>query len=333
MQYVNFGSAGVKVSRVALGLGLRGQHDEKEARNLVAASLDLGVNLFDCANIYGLGDDRAFRGTSEVLLGKALQGRRDEVVITSKVRGEIGDGPNDSGLSRYHILREAERSLRRLNTDRIDVYLIHGLDETTPVEETFGALDSLVQQGKVRYVGICNHQAWQVMKALRVQERLNAAPAITVQNPYNLLNRELEREMFPMVAEMGLGVMVFSPLAVGLLSGTYTPDSMPEENSLWGGRRRHAFQDTLRDRAADVVAEVIAVAERVGATPGQVSQAWILSRPEVTCIISGADVPAHIEDTVGAVGLELPVEEIRRLDLVSAGLQTVLDGSVFEPDR
>jgi len=161
------------------------------------------------------------------------------VVITSKVRGEIGDGPNDSGLSRYHILREAERSLRRLNTDRIDVYLIHGLDETTPVEETFGALDSLVQQGKVRYVGICNHQAWQVVKALRVQERLNAAPAITVQNPYNLLNRELEREMFPMVAEMGLGVMVYSPLAVGLLSGTYTPDNMPEENSLWGGRRRH----------------------------------------------------------------------------------------------
>ena len=145
MQYVNFGSAGVKVSRVALGLGLRGQGDEKEARNLVAAALDQGVNLFDCANVYGLSDDRAYRGTSEKLLGKALQGRRDEVVITSKVRGAIGDGPNDIGLSRYHILREAERSLWRLNTDRIDVYLIHGLDETTPVEETFRALDSLVQ--------------------------------------------------------------------------------------------------------------------------------------------------------------------------------------------
>ena len=333
MQYVNFGSAGVKVSRVALGLGLRGQGDEKEARNLVAAALDQGVNLFDCANVYGLSDDRANRGTSEKLLGKALQGRRDEVVITSKVRGEIGDGPNDVGLSRYHILREVERSLRRLNTDRIDVYLIHGLDETTPVEETFRALDSLVQEGKVRYVGICNHQAWQVVQALRVQERLNAAPLITVQNPYNLLNRELEREMFPMVAEMGLGVMVFSPLAVGLLSGVYRRDTMPEENSLWGGRRRHAFQDVLRDRATDVVEEVIAIAERLGATPGQVSQAWILSHPEVTCIISGADVPAHIEDTAGSVGLELPAEEIRRLNVVSAGLQTALDGSVFEPDR
>ena len=333
MQYVNFGSAGVKVSRVALGLGLRGQGDEKEARNLIAAALDLGVNLFDCANIYGLKDDRANIGTSEKLLGKALQGRRDEVVITSKVRGAIGDGPNDIGLSRYHILREAERSLRRLNTDRIDVYLIHGLDKTTPWEETLRALDSLVQQGKVRYVGICNHQAWQVVQALRVQERLNAAPLITVQNPYNLLNRELEREMFPMVEEIGVGVMVYSPLAVGLLSGDYRRDTMPEENSLWGGRRRHAFQDVLRDRAADVVEEVVAVAERLGATPGQVSQAWVLSHPEVTCIISGADVGAHIEDTVGAVGLELPAEEIRRLDVVSAGLQTALDGSIFEPDR
>ena len=333
MQYVNFGSAGVKVSRVALGLGLRGQGDEKEARNLIAAALDLGVNLFDCANIYGLKDDRANNGTSEKLLGKALQGRRDEVVITSKVRGAIGDGPNDIGLSRYHILREVERSLRRLNTDRIDVYLIHGLDETTPWEETLRALDSLVQQGKVRYVGICNHQAWQVVQALRVQERLNAAPLITVQNPYNLLNRELEREMFPMVEEIGVGVMVYSPLAVGLLSGDYRRDTMPEENSLWGGRRRHAFQDVLRDRAADVVEEVVAVAERLGATPGQVSQAWVLSHPEVTCIISGADVGAHIEDTVGAVGLELPAEEIRRLDVVSAGLQSALDGSIFEPDR
>ena len=333
MQYVNFGSAGVKVSRVALGLGLRGQGDEKEARNLVAAALDQGVNLFDCANVYGLMDDQANRGTSEKLLGKALQGRRDEVVITSKVRGAIGDGPNDIGLSRYHILREVERSLRRLNTDRIDVYLIHGLDETTPWEETLRALDSLVQQGKVRYVGICNHQAWQVVQALRVQERLNAAPLITVQNPYNLLNRELEREMFPMVEEIGVGVMVYSPLAVGLLSGDYRRDTMPEENSLWGGRRRHAFQDVLRDRAADVVEEVVAVAERLGATPGQVSQAWVLSHPEVTCIISGADVGAHIEDTVGAVGLELPAEEIRRLDVVSAGLQSALDGSIFEPDR
>ena len=333
MQYVNFGSAGVKVSRVALGLGLRGQGDEKEARNLIAAALDQGVNLFDCANVYGLKDDQANRGTSETLLGKALQGRRDEVVITSKVRGAVGDGPNDIGLSRYHILREVERSLRRLNTDRIDVYLIHGLDETTPLEEKLRALDSLVQQGKVRYVGICNHQAWQVVQALRVQERLNAAPLITVQHPYNLLNRELEREMFPMVAEMGVGVMVYSPLAVGLLSGDYRRDTMPEENSLWGGRRRHSFQDVLRDRVADVVEEVVAVAEGLGATPGQVSQAWVLSHPEVTCIISGADVPAHIEDTVGAVGLELPAEEIRRLDVVSTGLQTALDGSIFEPDR
>ena len=333
MQYVNFGSAGVKVSRVALGLGLRGQGDEKEARNLVAAALDQGVNLFDCANIYGLGDDRRQRGTSETVLGKALKGRRDDVVITSKVHSAVGSGPNDRGLSRYHILREVERSLQRLDTDRIDVYLMHGVDAPTPLEETLRALDALVQQGKIRYVGISNYQAWQVVQALRVQERLNAAPLITVQNPYNLLNRTLEREMFPMVAALGVGVMVYSPMAVGLLSGVYRPDSLPEENTLWGGRRRHAFQNVVRGRVAAVVAEVIAVAERTGATPGQVSQAWVLSHPEVTCIISGADVAAHIEDTAGAVGLTLPDEEIRRLDVVSAGLQTALDGSNFERDR
>ena len=202
---------------------MRGQGDEKEARNLVAAALDQGVNLFDCANIYGLGDDRRQRGTSETVLGKALKGRRDDVVITSKVHSAVGSGPNDRGLSRYHILREVERSLQRLDTDRIDVYLMHGVDAPTPQEETLRALDALVQQGKIRYVGISNYQAWQVVQALRVQERLNAAPLITVQNPYNLLNRTLEREMFPMVAALGVGVMAYSPLAVGLLSGVYRP--------------------------------------------------------------------------------------------------------------
>ncbi len=333
MQYVNFGTAGVKVSRVALGLGLRGQGDEKEARHLVAAALDRGINLFDCANIYGLLDDRRNRGTSERVLGKALKGQRDEVIITSKVFGSIGPSPNDSGLSRYHILREVERSLQRLDTDRIDVYLLHGRDTCTPQEETFRALDTLVQQGKIRYVGICNHQAWQVVQALRVQDHINATPLITLQNPYNLLNRALEREIFPMVAEMGLGLMAYSPLGVGLLSGAYQPNSLPQANSLWGGRRRHAFQEVVKDRVADVVAAVMAVAERLNATPAQVAQAWILSHQEVTCIISGADVASQIEDTAAAVDLTLPAEETERLNQVSSGLQTVLDGSIFEPDR
>ncbi len=332
MNYVNFGTAGVKVSRMALGLGLRGQSDEKEAGRMVELALDRGLNLLDCANVYGMMDDRAHIGKSEELLGRVLGSRRDDVVITSKVTGAIGPGPNDWSTSRFHILREVERSLRRLKTDRIDVYLLHSVDETTADDEKFRALDSLVQQGKVRYVGVCNYQAWQVVQALRVQDRLNASPLITVQNPYSLLNRSLEREIFPMVRATGLGVMAYSPLGVGLLSGRYTPDSMPEENSLWGSRLKSIYRNVLRGRAAQVLGAVRDVAGRLNATVAQVAQAWVLAQPEITCIISGADTPAQLEDNLGALELTIPAEEMAVLNRVSAGLSMVLDGSDFVSD-
>ena len=329
MDYVNFGSAGLKVSRMALGLGLRGQSDEKEAERLVNLALDRGLNLLDCANVYGMMDNRRNIGKSEELLGRVLGSRRDDVVITSKVTSPIGTGPNDWSASRYHILREVERSLRRLNTDRIDVYLLHALDDTTPDEEKFRALDSLVQQGKVRYVGVCNYQAWQVVQTLRVQDRLNASPLITVQNPYSLLNRSLEREMFPMARATGLGIMAYSPLGVGLLSGLYTPDSMPEESSLWGSRRKGIYRDVLRGRAADVLAAVRDVAARLGASVAQVAQAWILAQPEITVVISGADTAQQLDDNLGALELTIPAEEMDILNQVSAGLSMVLDGRDF----
>ena len=333
MNYVNFGSAGVKVSRLALGLGLRGQSEEKEAERMVGLALDRGLNLLDCANVYGMMDDRRNIGKSEELLGRVLGARRDDLIITSKVTSPIGSGPNDWSASRFHILREVERSLRRLNTDRIDVYLLHALDATTPDEEKFRALDTLVQQGKIRYVGVCNYQAWQVVQALRVQDRINAAPLMTVQNPYSLLNRSLEREMFPMARATGLGIMAYSPLGVGLLSGAYTPDSMPEESSLWGSRRKGIYRDVLRGRAAEVLAAVRDVAARLGASVAQVAQAWVLAQPEITCIISGADTAAQLEDNLGALDLVIPAEEMATLNRVSAGLSMVLDGSDFESDR
>ncbi len=191
MEYVNFGTSGLKVSRLALGMGLRGQADERNAERLIRRAFDGGINLFDCANVYGLMDDRAYAGGSEEILGRALRGVRDDVVITSKVFSEVGKGPNDRGASRYHVMREVERSLRRLGTDHIDVYLLHNVDPTTPLEEQFRALDDLVRAGKVRYVGVCNHQAWQVCRALWTQDKLGADPLITVQNPYSLLNRSL----------------------------------------------------------------------------------------------------------------------------------------------
>ena len=245
MEYINFGSAGVKVSRLALGLGFRGQADEADGQKVVERALDLGINLIDCANTYGPGDNRTHAGRSEVVLGKALKGKRDEVVITSKVFSRVGRGPNDQGLSRYHIMREAERSLRRLDTDHIDVYLVHHFDDSTPIEETARALDDLVHQGKVRYIGCCNHAAWQACKALWVQHALNLTAYMCMQNPYNLLHRALEREVFPFVQSEGLGVMVYSPLAVGLLSGFYKLNAPPPEGSLWAKRWMARYKNMM----------------------------------------------------------------------------------------
>lgn len=326
MEYVNVGTAGVKVSRLALGLGLRGQSDEKEAERLILKAFDGGVNLFDCANVYGLMDDRAYAGRSEMILGRALKGRRDDVVITSKVCSPVGPGPNDHGGSRYHVLREVERSLRRLDTDRIDVYLLHVFDGATPLEEQLRALDDLVRQGKVRYGGVCNYQAWQVCRALWVQERINAAPLITVQNPYSLLNRSLEQEMFPLARALGLGVMAYAPLGTGLLSGAYAPGEPPPAATLWGRRGADRLQQTLSGQAADVLAVVRDVAERSGATAAQVALRWVLSRPEITVAISGADTDAQIDENLRAVDLQIAPEDVARLEEVSAGLGMFLDG-------
>ena len=326
MKYVNFGSAGVKVSRLALGLGFRGQPGKAGAERAIGKALDSGINLIDCANVYGYMDDRANIGASEEALGRVLKGRRDDVVVTSKVRSRIGPGPNDEGSSRFHILREVENSLTRLNTDRIDVYLLHHVDETTSMEEQFRTLEHLVQQGKIRYVGVCNHQAWQVMQAFAVQERINAQRLMTVQNPYSLLNRTLEDEMFPMARQTGVGIMAYSPLAVGLLSGIYTPDSMPPEHTLWGSLRAEMFRDTLRGRAAEVLSTVRDIAETRGVTVAEVALAWVLSHPEITVAISGADTDEQLAENLGALELTLEREERERLDDVSDGLGMFLDG-------
>jgi aryl-alcohol dehydrogenase-like predicted oxidoreductase len=334
MDYVNFGSAGVQVSRIALGLGLRGQADERAVERLIRAAFDRGINLFDCANVYGLMDDRAYAGRSEEILGRALSGRRDEVVITSKVVSPIGPGPNDRGASRYHILREVERSLRRLGTDHIDVYLLHQFVASTPLEEQFRALDDLVHQGKIRYVGVCNYQAWQVCRALWVQDRLHAAPLITVQNPYSLLNRYLEKEMFPLVRSLGLGIMAYAPLGTGLLSGVYRADAEPPPSTLWASGQRHdRFAQTVRGQPSEVLGAVRAVAERHGTTPAQVALAWVLSHPEITVAISGADDETQIAENVGAIELKLSQDDLQQLDDVSQGLSILLDGTNFPPTR
>jgi aryl-alcohol dehydrogenase-like predicted oxidoreductase len=331
MQYVQFGTAGVRVSRVAVGMGLRGQADESEVERLILTAFDRGINLFDCANVYGLMDDRGFAGRSEEILGRALRAHRDDVVITSKVASAVGSGANDMGTSRYHIMREVERSLRRLGTDHIDVYLLHSFDSTTPLDEQLRALDDLVRQGKIRYVGACNFQAWQVCHALWLQDRAQASPLITVQNPYSLLNRSLESEMFPLARALGVGIMAYAPLATGLLSGAYRADVPPPEDSLWGSRRRDQFAETLAGRAADVLAVVNDVATRHGVDVPQVALAWVLTHPEITVVISGADTFRQLEQNLGALDVALDAEDVLRLNDASAGLTMVLDGPQYGP--
>lgn len=331
MQYVQFGTAGLRVSPLALGLGLRGQADEAEVERLILTAFERGINLFDCANVYGLMDDRGFAGRSEEILGRALKSHRDDVVITSKVAGPIGRGPNDFGTSRYAILREVERSLRRLNTDRIDVYLLHNFDALTPLEEQFRALDDLVRSGKIRYVGVCNYQAWQVCRALWTQERIGAAPLITVQNPYSLMNRQLESEMFPLVRALGVGIMAYAPLATGLLSGIYSPGAPPPAGTLWGDRRRDQFGETMAGRAAAVLETVGGVARRVGASIPQVALRWVISRPEITVAISGADNAQQLEQNLGALDVELSADDMQALEQASAGMSLMLDGPQYGP--
>ena len=183
MEYVNFGKAGVKVSRLALGLGFRGQSDADEAERAIERAIELGINFIDCANVYGLGDDRANAGSSEQILGRVLKRHRDDLFISSKVFSPIGEGPNDSGASRYHIMREIDRTLGRLDTDHIDVYILHGFDDVTPLDETLRAMDDLVTAGKTRYIGVSNYRAWQVVKSLWTQDAIGLDPLICIQNP------------------------------------------------------------------------------------------------------------------------------------------------------
>ena len=324
MEYVNFGKAGIKVSRLALGLGFRGQADEAQAQRTIEHAIGQGINLIDCANVYGPLDRRESAGRSEVILGKALKGIRDAVVITSKVASPVGDGPNDRGLSRVHIIREVERSLTRLNTDYIDVYLAHVFDEFTPLEETVRALDDLVRSGKVRYAGCCNFTAWQVCKALWLADRINAAPFVCVQNPYHLLNRDLEREMFGLVRDQGLGVMVYSPLAIGLLSGIYSPGRPAPSGSLWATEAyRERYSAAMQGPSGEVVSTVIELAKELGKTPAQLAIAWVLSHPEVTVAITGGDTIDHLDDSLGSAGWTLDDSVRQKLDAVSAPVETI----------
>ena len=325
MEYVKFGRSGLKVSRLAYGLGLRGQQDAGEAERAIERAVELGINFIDCANVYGFGDVYETRGTSEQVLARVLKRHRDDLVVTSKVASRIDDGPNDAGLSRYHIMREIDRTLARLETDHIDVYILHVYDDDTPLEETLRALDDVVRAGKTRYVGVSNFQPWQVLKALWTQDRLGLDPLLCIQNPYNLLNRDLEREMWPAQRDQGFGVMTYSPLGVGLLSGAYTPGQPPPAGTLYATRRDGDLELDLNAAAHRTLAILREIAHAHGRTVAQAAINWVLSHPEVTAAITGGDTAAHMEENAGAVGWSITPEDRGRLDEASAGQDRVLD--------
>ena len=318
MKYVNFGNAGVKVSQIALGLGLRGQKSAQEAQKLIEHAIESGINLIDCANVYGLGDDRRYVGTSEQILSHVLKKKRNSVVITSKVSSPMGDAPNDSGSSRYHIIKQVEDSLRRLETNHIDIYLLHGWDIDTPIDETVRALDDLITQGKVLYVGACNFAAWQICKMLGNQEKVGADRLITIQNQYSLLKRDPEQDLFPVVRDQGIGMMAYSPLAIGLLTEAHGTDGKVPRGSMWRRTERIAkVKDLMTPEIVALIEAVRKIASERAKTMAQVAVNWVLSHPEITIAISGSDTVEQLDDNLGALGWDLSAEELDLLDNLS----------------
>ena len=325
MDYINFGHSGLKVSRLAYGLGFRGQSDATEAERTIERAIELGINFIDCANIYGLEDDRSNAGSSEQILAKVLKRHRDDLVISSKVCSSVGDGPNDSGLSRYHIMREIDRTLTRLDTDHVDVYLLHSYDGDTPLDETLRAMDDVIRAGKTRYMGVSNFQAWQVLKARWLQESLDLDPLICIQNPYNMLNRDLEREMWPAQRDQKFGVMAYSPLGVGLLSGAYSAGQVAPPGTLYATVRAQHFTADMNARAQATLSLLREIAAAHEKTPAQTAINWVISHPEVSLAITGGDTVAHMEENIGAVGWSISAEERAQLDAISTGHERVLD--------
>ena len=321
MRYNPLGRTGLFVSELCLGtmtfgggggfFDYMGGLKQDEADPLVKAAVDAGVNFIDTANVYS-------NGLSEEVTGQAVKNlgiARREVVLATKAFGQMGEGPNQRGLSRTHLIEACKASLKRLGTDYIDLYQVHGFDAATPIEETLRALDVLVAHGHVRYVGLSNWAAWQVEKALGVSERLNLARFQSVQAYYSLAGRELEREIVPMLREEGLGLMVWSPLAGGFLSGKYSGDGDGGEK---GRRDTRAFPPVDEARGRAVVDAMRPIAAAHDRSVAQVALAWLLHQPAVTSVIMGAKRPDQLADNLGAADLFLSADELKVLDEASA---------------
>jgi aryl-alcohol dehydrogenase-like predicted oxidoreductase len=318
MKYKFLGNTGIKVSELCLGtmtFGGKGiwtaigQLPQDTVNDIVKRSVDAGINFIDTANVYS-------EGLSEELTGQAIKSlglKRDNLVIATKVRGRMGDDPNDTGLSRKHIMQQVEESLKRLNIDYIDLYQIHGYDPATPLEDTIRTLDDLVKSGKVRYIGCSNLAAWQLMKALAFSAQHNLSKFVSLQAYYTIAGRDLERELIPLLNDQKVGLMVWSPLAGGLLSGKYSRNKNPED----ARRVVFDFPPINKEKAFDIVDVMEPIAQSKNVSVAQVALAWLLHQQAVTTVIIGAKNTEQLEDNLKAIDIVLNEEELKLLDDIS----------------
>ena len=321
MRYNPLGRTGLFVSELCLGTMTFGGGEgmwrqigalqQANAEKLIGQAVDAGINFIDTADVYS-------DGLAEQITGQALKNLkipRDSVVVATKVFGAMGEGPNARGLSRSHILDGVKASLKRLQLDHIDLYQVHGFDPATPIEETLRALDQLVRHGHVRHVGVSNWAAWQIMKALGISERLGLARFESLQAYYSVAGRDLERELIPMLRSEGVGLMVWSPLAGGFLSGKYTRDQPAEEGSR---RASFDFPPVDKEKAWRCIDAMRPIAEAHGVSVARVALAWLLHQPQVTSVILGAKRPEQLADNLAATGVALSAEELKSINDASS---------------
>ena len=318
MEHVRLGATGLKVSRLCLGTMTFGlQSDEPTSVKIMDKAADAGVSFFDTADAYPLGGDQDARGRTEEIIGRWLKGRRDDYIIATKCFVPMGPRPFQGGNSRRHIMNAVEASLRRLGTDYIDLYQLHGHDPATPVDETLEALNSLVTAGKVRYVGCSNHLAYQVARAIGRSEARGLVKYVSVQPRYNLLFREIERELVPLCVEDGIGIIPYNPMAGGMLSGKHDRTKAPPEGTRFGAQnyagtmyRQRYWQDHL----FDTVAALAGIATEAGLQMPTLAVAWVLAQPGITSPIIGASRPDQLDATIGALDVKLDDDLLGRLD-------------------
>ena len=317
MQYRTLGRCGVKVSQLCLGTMMFGDPTpEDESLRMIERALEAGVNFLDTADKYNAGE-------SERVVGQALAGRREQIVLATKVTLPMGGGPNMSGSSRKHIIEGCEASLRRLGTDYLDLYYLHKPDPETRIEESLSALDHLVAQGKVLYAGLSNFAAWRVAHGLGVQALRGWEPLVAVQPLYNIANRDVEAELLPACAELGLGVVGYSPIARGVLTGKYARDAEPPAESRAGRGNARLMETEYREANFELAQHVVALAEEIGCTPAQLAVAWVMANALVTCPIIGPRTMAQLEDNLGALDVAITPEIEERIDgLVPPGEHT-----------